>query len=75
MGTFFFWVAVAVVGGLLVVAIVGAVNWLKVDGNRTKLRQRICRHDWHKYAEEPPGSPLVVIRLDDEECRKCGATR
>lgn len=75
MSTFLFWVAVAVVGGLIVVGVVAAINWLQVEDNRITLRQRLCRHDWQRYPEEPPGSPLVVIRIDEEECRKCGATR
>ena len=75
MSTFLFWVAVAVVGGLIVVGVVAAINWLQVEDNRITLQQRLCRHDWQRYPEEPPGSPLVVIRIDEEECRKCGATR
>jgi hypothetical protein len=51
------------------------VSFLSVEENRKRVRQRICRHDWVRFQEEAPGSPIMVIRIAEEYCRKCGAER
>lgn len=48
MGTFLYWVAVAVVAGLILAGLGFAFRYLREQENREALRQRICRHDWKK---------------------------
>jgi hypothetical protein len=66
---------IAVIAALIVAAILGAVRWLSVEDNRTTARQATCRHDWKQFDEQDPNSPIVVIRIAEEECRKCGKQR
>lgn len=66
----------AVLGGLIVAAIIGAWNWLRVAENRERLQQRLCRHRWRSLDERnEPGGELVFLSPYDEECVKCGARR
>jgi hypothetical protein len=77
VGQFAFWVAVSVVAGLILAAILSAVRWLRDPDNRQRLRQRLCRHDWETI--EPlhpgPGNRLIFVNSYSERCRKCDATR
>jgi len=77
VGQFAFWVAVSVVAGLILAAILSAIRWLRDPDNRQRLQQRLCRHDWETV--EPlhrgPGTRLIFATSYRERCRKCGATR
>ena len=75
MGDFLYWVAVAVVGGVILAGLGFAARWLLVEDNRKRVRQRLCRHDWYRFPEDDPGDAVVVIRTAEEECRKCGARK
>jgi len=68
-------ILVTVIAALIVAAIVGSVRWLSVKDNRTTFRQATCRHDWKPFDEQDPASGLVVLRLAEEECQKCGKQR
>jgi hypothetical protein len=74
MGTFLYWVAVAVVAGLILAGLSLALRYLREQENREALRQRICRHDWKKI-DVGIGSSVIFVTGYDEECRKCGARR
>jgi len=75
MVDFLYWVAVAVVAGLILAGFGFAARWLRVEDNRIWLRQKLCRHDWYRFPEDDPGSALIVLRATEEECKKCGAQR
>lgn len=68
-------VLVTVIAALIVAAILAGVRWLSVKDNRTTLRQATCRHDWKAFDEQDPASGLVVLRLAEKECQKCGKQR
>jgi uncharacterized membrane protein YciS (DUF1049 family) len=74
MGDFLLGVAVAVVAGLILALIIGAIRWLRVEENRENLSQRVCRHDW-KQIDHGIGSSVVFVTQYDEECRKCHLQR
>jgi hypothetical protein len=77
VGQFAFWVAVSVVAGLILAAILSTIRWLRDSDNRQRLQQRLCHHEWE--AVEPlhqgPGTRLIFATSYSERCRKCGATR
>lgn len=70
-------ILVSVVAGLIVLAVAGAVRWLREEDNRTMVKQATCRHDWFSPNDEfnEPGSSIVFLSPVAEECRKCGKTR
>lgn len=71
-------ILVGVVAGLIVLAIAGAVRWLRKVDNRTMVKQATCRHDWFSPNDEfnnKPGSSIVFLSPVAEECRKCGKAR
>ncbi len=69
---------VAILEGVAVAVIVGvcgwAANWLRVGGNRTKLRQAVCRHQWKPY-DDLSGDGILFVTPYVERCRKCGKAR
>jgi hypothetical protein len=68
-------ILVPVIAALIVAAILGGVRWLSAREDQQKVRQATCRHDWRHFDEPEPGSDLVVIRVDQAECQKCGKRR
>jgi hypothetical protein len=74
MADFGFWVAVAVVGGLVLTGILGMLKWLRAEDNRRLVRQLMCRHDWHPI-DKGWGTNVVYVTPYDENCRKCGKER
>ena len=70
MGDFVYWVAVAVVAGLVLAGLGFAFRWLQGEEHREHLRQVFCQHDW-KQIDHGIGSSVVFVTQYDEECRKC----
>jgi hypothetical protein len=62
-----------IVIGLVVAAVLWALRRLRFEDARRKLRELACRHDWHEL--DTGGDGIVLITLDSEECRRCGARR
>jgi hypothetical protein len=74
MGDFAYWVAVAVVAGIILAGLGFAFRWLRVDENREWLQQRFCQHEWETI-DKGWGTSVVYVTPYDEECRKCGLQR
>lgn len=75
LGDFLYWVAVAVVGGIILAGLGFAAQWLRAKDNRERVLQRLCQHDWVRVPESDPEDALIVIRTYEAECSKCGARK